>query len=62
MVPMGELRDLPEDVQPAPDASAGRPSVPTHPVTANDLRWFASTFSDLTNPDVVARAWWLDVI
>jgi hypothetical protein len=29
----------------------------TVPVTMDDLRWFAETFSDLADPEVMRRAW-----
>jgi len=29
----------------------------TVPVTMDDLRWFAETFSDLADPEVMRQAW-----
>jgi hypothetical protein len=67
------IRDIPEDVLAAIDANAARlglsrneylrrelsrvvqRSAPS--VTEDDLRQFASTFSDLTDPGVMGQAW-----
>jgi len=67
------IRDIPEDVLSAIDANAARLGLSrneylrrelsrvvqrTAPgVTADDLQRFASTFSDLTDPEVMTPAW-----
>jgi hypothetical protein len=67
------IRDIPEGVLAAIDANAARLGLSRNeylrhelsrvvqrsapPVTENDLRQFASTFSDLTDPDVMSQAW-----
>ena len=67
------IRDVPDEVVAAIDAQARRlglsrseylrrrlasetgPSGGT--LAADDLTWFAETFTDLADPDVMARAW-----
>lgn len=67
------IRDVPADVVAAVDARARdlglsrteylkrqllRDAVhPARAVTMDDLDWFASSFSDLDDPEVMARAW-----
>lgn len=67
------VRDVPDDVIIALDARASRlglsrseylrrrlaqeAAAGPHLVTAEDLTVFAETFSDLTEPDVMAGAW-----
>jgi len=67
------IRDIPEAVLSAIDATAARLGLSRNEylrrelsrvaqrsasiVTADDLRRFASTFSDLTEPEVMAQAW-----
>jgi plasmid stability protein len=67
------IRDVPDDVIAALDAHARRLGlsrseyvrrrlaqdavVPDSPISAADLARFASTFSDLADPDVMSRAW-----
>lgn len=67
------IRDVPEDVLAAIDAHAARLGLSRNEfvrrqlrqvaqrsassVTAGDLQRFASTFSDLADPDVMAQAW-----
>ncbi len=67
------IRDVPEDVIAAMDTHARRlglsrseylrrrlaqdAATPGSPVSAADLARFASTFSDLADPDVMSQAW-----
>ena len=67
------IRDVPEEVIAALDAHAARlglsrseyvrrrlaqdASVPGLPVSVQDLAEFAAAFADLTDPDVMSRAW-----
>jgi hypothetical protein len=67
------IRDVPEDVLAAIESHAARLGLSrneylrrqlaqdavrsTIPVTMDDLRWFADTFSDLADPDVMKQAW-----
>lgn len=67
------IRDVPDDVVAAIDASARRLGISRTeylrrrlvqeasrtggPVTVEDLRAFAEAFCDLADPDVMARAW-----
>ena len=67
------VRDLPDDVVAAIDAQAARLGLSRTeyvrrelsrlkqregpPVTVDDLRSFADTFSDLANPEVMDQAW-----
>lgn len=67
------IRDVPADVIAAVDANARRLGLsrteylrrqlirdaarPAQTVTMADLEWFADTFTDLDDPDVMARAW-----
>ncbi|WP_034275176.1 type II toxin-antitoxin system VapB family antitoxin [Haloechinothrix halophila] len=67
------VRDVPEDVLAAIDAHAARLGVSRNeyvrrelshvaqrsasPVTTDDLRQFADAFSDLTDVDLMERAW-----
>jgi plasmid stability protein len=67
------IRDVPDDVIAALDAHAGRlglsrseyvrrrlaqdAHVSGSPVSVGDLSRFAEDFSDLADPDVMARAW-----
>jgi hypothetical protein len=37
--------------------SPGKRVVSHSPVGAGDLAWFAATFGDLDDPDVMSRAW-----
>jgi hypothetical protein len=72
-VPEILIRDLSEEVVSAIDANAARLGLSRNeylrrelsmiaqrsalPVTADDLRRFARTFSDLTEPEVMDQAW-----
>ncbi|MGD0686399.1 MAG: ribbon-helix-helix protein, CopG family [Streptosporangiaceae bacterium] len=67
------IRDVPDDILAAIESHAARLGLSrneylrrqlaqdalrsTTPVTMNDLRWFADTFSDLTDPEVMQQAW-----
>jgi hypothetical protein len=67
------IRDIPDDVIAALDAHAARlglsrseyvrrrlaqdAAAPGSPVGVDDLAWFAHTFADLADPDVMSRAW-----
>jgi hypothetical protein len=67
------IRDVPDDVVAALDANAARLGLSRSeylrrrlahdltdaplPVSVDDLAGFADTFADLTDPDVMARAW-----
>lgn len=67
------IRDVPDDVLAAVDSHAAKLGLSrneylrrqlaqdaarsTSPVTMADLRWFADTFSDLADPDVIRQAW-----
>ena len=67
------IRDVPDDVIAAVDAHASRlglsrneyvrrrlaqdAAASSSPVSARDLARFAEVFSDLADPDVLARAW-----
>ena len=67
------IRDVPDDVVAAIDRRAQRSGVSraeylrrvlarervewNHGVTVADLEQFATTFADLTDPDVMSRAW-----
>ena len=67
------IREVPEDVVAAIEARASRLGISrseyirrrlaqdagadTGAVTEGDLTWFAATFSDLNNPDVMKQAW-----
>ena len=67
------IRDVPDDVIAALDVRADRlglsrseylrrrlaqdAAVPGRPVSVEDLTRFAETFGDLTDPDVMSRAW-----
>jgi hypothetical protein len=67
------IRDVPDDVIAAVDAHAVRlglsrseyvrrrlaqdAATPGSPVSAQDLARFAAVFSDLTDPEVMSRAW-----
>lgn len=67
------VRDVPDEVITALDARASRLGLSRseflrrrlaqeatgspQPVTAEDLAAFAETFADLSNPDVMKRAW-----
>lgn len=67
------IRDVPPDVIAAVDARARRSGLSRteylkrqliqdaasspHAVTLDDLEWFAATFSDLDDPDIMAKAW-----
>lgn len=67
------IRDVPDDVLSAIDANAARLGLSrseylrrelrhvvqrsASSVTANDLRRFANTFSDLADPEIMAQAW-----
>lgn len=67
------IRDVPADVVAAVEANARRlglsrseylrrhllrdASRPAAHATRGDLDWFADTFADLDDPDVMARAW-----
>jgi hypothetical protein len=67
------IRDVPDEVIAAVDAHASRlglsrseyvrrrlaqdAAVTESPVTVADLASFASTFSDLADPDVMSQAW-----
>jgi hypothetical protein len=44
---MSDIPDIPDDVLVAATA----------PVTMDDPRWFADTFSDLADPEVMRQAW-----
>jgi hypothetical protein len=67
------IRDVPDEVIAALDAHAGRlglsrseylrrrlaqdAATPGSPVSVQDLARFAGTFADLSDPDVMSRAW-----
>jgi hypothetical protein len=67
------IRDVPDDILAAIESHAAKLGLSrneylrrqlaqdalrsTSPVTMNDLRWFADTFSDLTDPEVMQQAW-----
>jgi hypothetical protein len=67
------IRDIPDDVLAAVDGHAARlglsrseyirrrlaqdASVTGLPVSVDDLRSFAATFADLSDPSVMSRAW-----
>jgi plasmid stability protein len=67
------IRDVPDEVIAALDARADRlglsrseylrrrlaqdAGAPGRPVSVEDLARFAETFADLTDPDVMSRAW-----
>ena len=67
------IRDVPDDILAAIESHAARLGLSrneylrrqlaqdalrsTTPVTMNDLRWFADTFSDLKDPEVMQQAW-----
>lgn len=66
------IRDVPEDVVSALDAQAKRQGLSrneylrrqlaldvqrTGRTTVEDLEWFAETFADLRDPEVMRRAW-----
>lgn len=67
------IRDVPDDVVAALDAHAGRlglsrseyvrrrlaqdAQISVSPVSVSDLSRFAADFTDLADPDVMARAW-----
>jgi hypothetical protein len=67
------IRDVPDDVLAALESHAAKLGLSrneylrrqlsqdalrsTTPVTMTDLRWFADTFSDLADPDVMGQAW-----
>lgn len=66
------IRDVPEDVVAALDANAKRQGLSrneylrrqlaldvrrTGRTTVEDLEWFAETFADLRDPEVMRRAW-----
>ncbi len=67
------IRDVPDDVLGAIDSHAARLGLSrneylrrklvqdarrsTTTVSMDDLRWFADTFSDLTDPEVMQQAW-----
>jgi plasmid stability protein len=67
------IRDVPDEVIAALDARADRlglsrseylrrrlaqdAGAPSRPVSVEDLARFAETFADLTDPDVMSRAW-----
>jgi hypothetical protein len=66
------IRDVPDEVVAAVDAKASRLGISRseyvrrtlanelatgRAVTADDLSWFADTFSDLADPDVMRQAW-----
>lgn len=67
------IRDVPDDVVAALDAHAGRlglsrseyvrrrlaqdAQMSGSPVSVSDLSRFAADFADLTDPDIMARAW-----
>jgi hypothetical protein len=67
------IRDVPDDVLAAVESHAATLGLSRNeylrrqlsqdamrsitPVTMADLRWFAETFSDLAEPDVMGQAW-----
>lgn len=67
------IRNVPDDVMAAIEASAKRlglsrseylrrqlareAAVSAEPVTVEDLSWFAATFADLSDPNIMAQAW-----
>jgi hypothetical protein len=67
------IRDVPDDILAAIESHAAKLGLSrneylrrqlaqdalrsTSPVTMNDLRWFADTFSDLTDSEVMQQAW-----
>jgi Antitoxin FitA-like, ribbon-helix-helix len=67
------IRDVPDDVLYAIEANAARLGLSCNeylrrelsrvvqrtasPVPENDLQRFASTFGDLTDPDIISQAW-----
>ena len=67
------IRDVPDEVLAAVESHAAKLGVSrneylrrqlaqdamrsTVPVTMDDLRWFAETFSDLADPEMMRQAW-----
>jgi negative regulator of replication initiation len=67
------IRDVPDDILAAIESHAAKLGLSRNeylrrllaqdalrtstPVTMKDLRWFAGTFSDLTDPEVMQQAW-----
>jgi len=67
------IRDVPDDVLAAVESHATKLGLSRNeylrrqlaqdamrsstPVTLDDLRWFADTFSDLADPEVMRQAW-----